>query len=143
MLRSYALSKKNIIYYDLEKKTIARFPSNSNLLAKGSDNSLYFGMDKNEDIKKIFCELFEKNNIKEISGLNFDMKCGFDDVNVVLNINAEGQIQIKLMKDGTMCRLTNNYAFNEMKQFDFTKMLLVIDFINKEVRFKDPNDLFL
>lgn len=143
MLRSYALSKKNIIYYDIEKKTIARFPSNSNLLAKGSDNSLYFGMDKNEDVKKIFCELFNKNNIREISGLNFDMKCGYEDVNVVLNINAEGQIQIKLMKDGTMSRLTNNYAFTEMKQFDFTKMLLVIDFTNKEVRFKDPEDLFL
>ena len=143
MLRSYALSKKNIIYYDIEKKTIARFPSNSNLLAKGSDNSLYFGMDKNEDVKKIFCELFKKNNIREISGLNFDMKCGYEDVNVVLNINAEGQIQIKLMKDGTMSRLTNNYAFTEMKQFDFTKMLLVIDFTNKEVRFKDPEDLFL
>lgn len=143
MLRSYALSKKNIIYYDIEKKTIARFPSNSNLLAKGSDNSLYFGMDRNEDVKKIFCELFKKNNIREISGLNFDMKCGYEDVNVVLNINAEGQIQIKLMKDGTMSRLTNNYAFTEMKQFDFTKMLLVIDFTNKEVRFKDPEDLFL
>ena len=71
------------------------------------------------------------------------MKCGYEDVNVVLNINAEGQIQIKLMIDGTMSRLTNNYAFTEMKQFDFTKMLLVIDFTNKEVRFKDPEDLFL
>ena len=143
MLKSYSLSRNNIFYYDINKKTIARFPSNSNLLSKGSDNSLYFGMTSNEDVKKIFCDFFGKKNIKEISGLNFDMACGYDDVNVVVNINGEGQIQIKLMKDGTMNRLTSDYSFNEMKQFDFTKMLIVIDFLNKEVRFKNPEDLFL
>ena len=45
-------------YYDIEKQTIARFPSNSNLLLKGSDNSLYFGMTSNSSIKKIFCDFF-------------------------------------------------------------------------------------
>lgn len=143
MLKSYSLSRNNVFYYDINKKTIARFPSKSNLLAKGSDNSLYFGMTSNEDVKKIFCEFFEKKNIKEISGLNFTMTCGYDNVNVVVNINGEGQIQVKLMKDGTMNRLTSDYSFNEMKQFDFTKMLIVIDFKNKEVRFKNPEELYL
>ena len=58
-------------------------------------------------------------------------------------LNAEGQIQIKICKDGTMGRLAANYAFKEMKEFDFTKMLLVVDFQGKEIRFKDPNELQL
>lgn len=143
MLKSCSLSKNSLFYYDNEKMTIARFPTQSNLLQKGSDNSLYFGMKQNEDIAKIFVNFFKKKNIDEINGLNFDMQCGDDQANVVVNLNAEGQIQIKICKDGTMGRLTDNYAFNMMKEYDFTKMLLVVDFNNKEIRFKDPNELNL
>lgn len=42
-----------------------------------------------------------------------------------------------------MGTLAENYAFAKMKQIDFSKILIVVDFINKEVRFKDPNDLSL
>jgi hypothetical protein len=69
------------------------------------------------------------------------MKCGDEIVNVVLNLNKEGQVQVKIMKNGTISRLTTNYSFSEMKEFDFTKMLLVIDFKNKEIRFKNPKEL--
>lgn len=143
MLRTCILSKSMFFYYDLEKKTIARFPTKSNIKPHGSDNSLYFGMVGNEEIESVFCKLFDVKKIEEVSSKNFDMKCGLETVNVCCNLNAEGQIQIKVMKDGTMCRLTSNYSFDQMKEFDFTKMLIVIDFINKEIRFKDPNELVL
>jgi hypothetical protein len=141
MLKSCSLSKNRVFYYDIEAKTIARFPSKSNLLPNGSDNSLYFGMRSSEMICSIFCQLFGVNDIAEISGLNFDMKCGDEIVNVVLNLNKQGQVQVKIMKNGTISRLTTNYSFSEMKEFDFTKMLLVIDFKNKEIRFKNPKEL--
>jgi hypothetical protein len=143
MLRTCALSKSMFFYYDLEEKSIARFPTKSNIKPRGSDNSLYFGMVGNEEIEMVFCKLFEVKKIIDISNKNFDMKCGTENVNVCCNLNAEGQIQIKIMKDGTMCRLTSNYSFDQMKDYDFTKMLIVIDFNNKEIRFKDPNDFKL
>lgn len=143
MLKTCVLSKSMFIYYDIERKTIARFPTKSNLLPHGSDNSLYFGMVGNAEIETVFCRLFEVNKIFEVSRKNFDLKCGSEMVNVCCNLNADGQIQIKVMKDGTMSRLTSNYSFDKMKEFDFTKMLIVIDFINKEIRFKDPNELVL
>lgn len=143
MLKSFSLSTKTLFYYDCEKQTIARFPSNSNLLMKGSDNSLYFGMKSNEIVKKILCDFFNVKNIDQINGLNFDMSSGGEIVNVIVNINADGQIQIKICKDGTIGRLASNYAFNEMIDYDFTKMLLVVDFKHKEIRFKNPNELKL
>lgn len=143
MLKSFNLSNKTLFYYDCEKQTIARFPSKSNLLMKGSDNSLYFGLKTNETVSKILCEFFHVKNINQINGLNFDMSSGGEIVNVIININAEGQIQIKICKDGTIGRLTSNYAFNEMIDYDFTNMLLVVDFKHREIRFKDPNELKL
>ena len=143
MVKSYNFSKQGYFYYDLEKKTIGRFPTKSNLFPHGSDNSLYFGMISNEEICNIFCKLFDVKKVEDFSGKNYDMKCGYDDVNVICNVNAQGQIQIKLAKDGTMFRLTSNYAFDVMKEFDFTKMIIVIDFIKKEVRFKNPLDFEL
>lgn len=143
MLRTCILSKSMFFYYDLEEKTIARFPTKSNIKPHGSDNSLYFGMVGNEEIEMVFCKLFEVKKIVDISNKNFDMKCGNEIVNVCCNLNAEGQIQIKIMKDGTMCRLTSNYSFDHMRDYDFTKMLIVLDFNHKEIRFKDPNDFKL
>ena len=143
MLKTCSLSKKIFFYYDMEKQTIARFPSKSNLLSRGSDNSLYFGITSNDYVSKLLCDFFNVTSIDKINGLNFDMDSGGELVNVVINLNAEGQIQIKICKDGTMGRLAANYAFKEMKEFDFTKMLLVVDFQGKEIRFKDPNELQL
>jgi len=143
MLKTFSLSKNHFFYYDIEKKTIARFPSKSNLLPKGSDNSLYFGIKKNKDLTKIICSFFDVNKIENIIGLQYKMQCGEDEVNVSININAQGQIQIKISNDGTMCRLTNHYSFERMEEYDFNKMLLVIDFINMEIRFKDPLELSL
>ena len=143
MLNSYTLTKTAPVYYDLERKTIGRFPSNSNLLMKGSDNSLYFGIKDNEKTASIFCQLFDVKSIDKISGLVFEMKCGNEKVNVVVNINLQGQIQIKIPKDGALNRLTNCYSFEKMEAIDFTRRIVVIDFLNKEIRFKDPNDLIL
>ena len=143
MLKTCNLSKKSFFYYDIENLTIARFPSKSNLKTKGSDNSLYFGMKNNDDAKSVFCDFFNVKTIEKINGLNFDMKCGYETVNVIVNINAEGQIQIKIMKDGTMNRLASNNSFDNMISLNYTQMLLVIDFKNKEIRFKNPIELYL
>lgn len=143
MLKTYDLSKKLTIYYDVDRQTIARTPTKANLLSRGSDNSLYFGITTNEAVCKIFCDFFKVNKIEEINSLNYDMSCGGEIVNVVINLNAEGQIQIKICKDGTIGRLTSNFAFAEMVEYDFTKMLLVVDFKHKEIRFKDPYKLEL
>ena len=143
MLKSYTLSKSMFFYYDLERKTIARFLTKSNIKPHGSDNSLYFGMLGNIEIETIFCKLFDVKKIIDISNKHFEMKCGVETVNVCCNLNADGQIQIKIMKDGTMSRLTSNYSFEQMKEFDFIKILIVIDLNNMEIRFKDPNELLL
>lgn len=143
MLNSYSLAKSVPVYYDLERKSIGRFPSNSNLLMKGSDNSLYFGMKEKSEVANIFCKLFKVNSIEEISGLTYLMKCGNEDVNVVVNINFQGQIQIKIPKDGALGRLTNLYSFEKMESIDFTKRIVVIDFLKNEIRFKDPIELIL
>lgn len=143
MLKSYSFSKNTLFYYDIENKTIARFPTHSNLKIKGSDNSLYFGMSNIVPLQEIFTSLFDVKKIDQISGLNFDFNCGYENVNVVVNINAEGQIQIKIMKDGTMGRLADNHSFDKMISYDYTKMLLVVDFKNKQIRFKDPIELLL
>lgn len=143
MLRYYNLSKNNYFYYDLDNKTIARFPTKSNLSLHGSDNSLYFGMISNEEVYELFCNFFTVKDLNAINGKDYEMKCGIDDVKVVFNINAQGQIQIKIKNDGTMGRLANNYAFEKMKNIDFTKMLIVVDFLKMEIRFKDPSELEL
>lgn len=143
MLNSYALTKTTPIYYDIERKCIGRYPSNSNLLMKGSDNSLYFGIKDNVKTTDIFCRLFNVKKIEDISGLSYTMKCGNETVNVVVNVNFQGQIQIKIPKDGALNRLTNLYSFEKMEAIDFTKRIVVIDFFKKEIRFKDPNELIL
>ena len=143
MLSSYALTKKSPVYYDLERKTIGRYPSNSNLLMRGSDNSLYFGIKDNAKTAEVFCQLFKVKHIDDISGLTFSMKCGNENVSVIVNVNYQGQIQIKIPKDGALNRLTNLYSFEKMESIDFTKRIVVIDFLNKEIRFKDPNELIL
>lgn len=143
MLQSFTLSKNSMFYYDLEKKTIARFPSKSNLLSKGSDNSLYFGMIKNDNLVKLLLNFFDNKKIVNLNGKNFSMKCGHEDVDVLININQEGQFQLKITKDGTMNRLTAEYSFENLKNYDFTKMLTVLDFINMEIRFKDPLEFVL
>ena len=143
MLRTYSLTNKNIYYYDLEEKCIARFPSKSNLLANGSDNSLYFGNCENEMVKDIFSKLLDTSNIENASGMSFKMKCIDEFVDVLFNVNAEGQVQIKIMKNGSMRNLANNYSMIKMEEYDFTKMLIVIDFKMNEIRFKDPSELSL
>lgn len=145
MLKTCRLGANKFFYYDIERQTIARFPTNSNLLLKGSDNSLFFGMKSDDKLCKLFSEFFRVPKIDDIKGLNFDMKFGSSDefVNVQVNLNAQGQIQIKICKDGTMGKLAEDYSFIKMKQFDFAKMLIVVDFQNKEIRFKDPNELVL
>ena len=143
MLKSCELSKSSYFYYDLEKMTIARFPTKSNLILKGSDNSLYFGMVSNKKVYEVLCKFFKVKRIEGIANTVFKMTCGNNDVDVIFDINAQGQLQFKLSKDGAMNKLASDYVFKSNRSYDFTKMLLVLDFNNLIIRFKDPQDLFL
>ena len=143
MLKSCELTSTASFYYDADKKTIARFPTNSNLIPRGSDNSLYFGMVSNKKAYKAICELFGVKDLSKVSGTVIQMSCGSNDADVTFNINAQGQMQLKLSKDGILYKLTNDYAYSTMTAFDFTKLLIVFDFANKEIRFKDPDQLCL
>lgn len=144
MLKTYCqYRKKFYFYYDVEAQTIARFPTKSNLRLSGSDNSLFFGLTSDANLCDLLCEFFSVSKIENISTLTYKMKCGKETVDVALNVNAEGQIQVKVCKNGTMGRLASNYAFEEMKEIDFTQWLIVVDFARKEIRFKDPKELKL
>ena len=143
MLKSCELSKSSYFYYDLESKAIARFPTKSNLILKGSDNSLYFGMITNDRACEVLRKLFKVKKIEDIENTVFKMACGNNDVDVVFNINAQGQLQFKLLKDGVMNKLAGDYAFKNDYRHEFTKMLLVLDFKNLTIRFKDSRDLVL
>jgi hypothetical protein len=142
MLQTYSLAG-TVIYYDAHKKTLARCPSKSNLLLKGADNSLYFGIDTNNEVSKIFCKIFNVSTVKKLQDSKYDLSFCGEIVEVYLNINGEGQIQVRFNNDGTIGRILSKYADEEREDIDFTKMLLVVDFGHKEIRLKNPNELHL
>ena len=142
MLQTYSLSG-TVIYYDAYKKILARCPSKSNLLLKGADNSLYFGIATNNEVAKIFCKIFNVSSVKKIQDLKYDLSFCGEIIEVFININAEGQVQVRFNNDGTIGRILSRYADEELRNIDFTKMLLVVDFCHKEIRVKDPDELRL
>ena len=137
MLQTYNLAG-TVIYYDLERKVIARCPSKSNLLLKGADNSLYFGVTSNNEVDKIFCKIFSVSNIKKIQDLKYDLSFCGEIIKVFININAEGQIQLRFYNDGTIGRILSKFEDDEHEKIDFTKMLLIVDFAHNEIRVKNP-----
>lgn len=142
-MESYKLKSKIVFYYDFNNQTIARIPTKSNLKYKGSDNSLYFGTISNIGSKEIFCELLRKKSIDKINGLNMKMMGYGIPVDVNFNINKEGQIQIKVMHDGMMRKLFEKFQLTIKESIEESKVLIVIDFKNFDIRFKKIVDLEL
>lgn len=138
MLRTYKRNRNFCIFYDIENKIIARYPTNSNLKVTGSDNSLYFGLVNDPVAVGIMKAILEISNIYDMQDKEFNMNCCGEIAHVKLNINHEGQLQVKIVENGMMSRLTTNYAYTTLQEIDFTKMLFVIDFLNKEIRFSKP-----
>lgn len=124
-------------YYNIQRKILARYPSKSNLKIKGSDNSLFFGICDNKKISNIFKEIFNVNDIHQISNLSFLMKFLDEKVNVDLNVNNQGQIQIKICGDGTMRKLLNLYIFYSDYVGEEENLLLVLDFKEMTINFTD------
>lgn len=137
--------KKNLeIYYEIDNKTIGRVPSNSNLLPSGSDNSLYLGMTSNEQICDVICKMFGYENIMEFHNKNFTMTShGGISVIVTTNINAEGQIQIKINKNGMMHDIFEEFVLNSMEDISPKDVIIVVDFKNLNVRVRKISDFEL
>lgn len=136
-MATFSLSKNNSFNYDIEKKTLSRLPTSSNMKEKGSDNSLYFGMTSNAEVKNIFCRIFDVNDIDEIQGKTFKMKFYSLEVDTVLNINKEGQIQIKMGKNGIMNKLFQFHIYHKMKSYNEDYPEILFDFLNNKISFCD------
>ena len=95
-------------------------------------------MTSNSDVDKIFCKIFSVSNIKKIQDLKYDLSFCGEIIEVFININAEGQIQVRFNNDGTIGRILSKYEDAEHEKIDFTKMLLVVDFSHNEIRVKNP-----
>lgn len=132
------------VFYEIENMTIGRRPSKSNLKQYGSDNSLYFGMISNEQMCDILCKMFNYKSINEFHNKNFDMKShGGIDVVVSTNINKDGQLQIKLNKNGMMHDIYNGFLMDEMDDVDPKDIIIVVDFKNLNVRVRKIKDFRL
>lgn len=150
MLQTYSLGS-NIVYFDYELQTIARQPTKSNLRSKGSDNSLYFGIASSLEICNILCKFFHVKKIGDLQGKTFSMKCGYSNVTIEFNINKQGQIQSKMIldnsKDGVMNSLFMDYILNYNGTINGTintnHFLIILDFLNQKIRFKNIDELCL
>lgn len=132
------------LYYEIDNKTIGRMPSNSNLKTNGSDNSLYLGMKKNEQLCDIICKIFKYSSIDEFDGKEFDMKSyGGIDVMVSTNINNDGQIQIRINKNGMMRDIYTEFLLEQEDDIQPQDVIIVVDFINMNVRIKKIKDFRL
>ena len=132
------------VFYEIENMTIGRRPSKSNLKQHGSDNSLYFGTTANEQMCDILCKMFKYESINEFHDKNFDMKShGGIDVIVSTNINKEGQLQIKINKNGMMHDIFNGFLMDEMDDIDPKDIIIVVDFKNLNVRIRKIKDFRL
>lgn len=135
--------RNNIVYFDETKRTIARIPTSSNLKKTGSDNSLYFGTTANETTKDILRKIVGTKNFNDINGLNLEMFGYGAPVDVTLNINNQGQIQIKINHNGMMRKLFDKFQLTIKEIIPEDQVLIVIDFRNLEIRFKKLSDLDL
>lgn len=136
-MKTLYLSKNNFFNYDVETKVLSRFPTASNMKEKGSDNSLYFGMTSNVEVKDIFCKIFDVDVIDDIQGKTFQMKFYSIDVEVILNINSEGQVQLKMKKNGIMYKLLQLHMYHKMEFFHDKIPQISFDFLRNKISFND------
>ena len=143
MLESISLNSKLIFYYDVEKGTIARKPSKSNLLRVSSDNSLYCGVVGNKACEKMLCSIFGLKRISQFNERTIEMSGYGISCKVYLKISKQQQLQIKIDDDPIMHDLFNSFLLEEMEPLSCDEVLLVLDIKNKKIRFKKIRDMEL
>lgn len=127
------------IFYDLDSKIIGRHPTDSNILESGSDNSLYMGLNSNNNSVQLISKIMDLNNINEFSGKSFVMSFYGESVDVQCNVNHEGQLQYKIVKNGKMHELLSKYERN-IGPINKDKLLIMMDFTNYEIFFEESDD---
>lgn len=132
------------LYYEYENKTIGRMPSSSNLKTYGSDNSLYIGMKKNKELCEILKKIFNLNSIEDFNGKEYSMHSyGGIKVGVSTNINKDGQIQIKINKNGMMRDIYTEFLLEEARDIQPNEIIIIVDFLKMNVRMKNIKDFRL
>lgn len=129
-------------YYDLEKKIIARCPTQSNLKEGGTDNSLYCGQTTTINQVDVFKNIFDVVDLQSIVGkqiqMNFNNKYN---ITVEFNINAYNQLQLKISKDGRKDGVIRKMYIDDGKEENMYDYLLSFDFINKTLSIKETKEL--
>lgn len=123
--------------YDIKERTLARQLTKSNVKEVGSDNSLYFGMVSNDDVVKILVKIFDVKDISEVNQRELTMSFYSENIDILLNINAQGQIQIKMMKNGLLHKMFNRFVYEEMEERNPEEIEIVFDMSNKKICFSD------
>lgn len=141
MIQSAKLNKA-IIYFDVEKKAIARTPTGSNMLQYGPDNSLYFGIIGKSPLEEPLKQLLGVANLLDADKRVFTFDSYGNQARVIFNLNAEGQIQLKM--DGrTMFECFSDYMFYLSRKLEWSDYLIVLDFAARRLTFKPKKDLEL
>ena len=135
--------RKSIVYFDIEEKKIARIPTESNYKSCGADNSLYFGIFGSSPFENVFEQIFNTKKLSAIDKKIFELK-SYDDsiVKIQLNINHEGQIQLKFIEK-RMIDCYNDFILLSGSDNDKSKYLMILDFSEYKVKFKPIKELVL
>ena len=141
MIKRYLVKKNREIFYDIENKIIGRSPTNSNMRAFGSDNSIYLCSNHSEFFENVLA--ITNSNIDTFKK-EWNFKYKDHDFPVSTNINNEGQVQIKVEGDGQIFKLLHlfnkqRYKSNEyLILFDFSKEIIEVR-LQKDIMFQMEN----
>lgn len=141
MLKSASLNRSHI-YFDEEAKCIARAPTPSNFLQFGPDNSLYFGVIGISPLELPLKQILGAKDLRKINQKIFQFSSYGNKAPVLFNINAQGQIQLKMM-ERNLFQCFSDFMFAKTQKLSSEDYLLVLDFQSLKLFFKKKSDLDL
>lgn len=125
------------LFYNEGEKIIGRIPTPSNIALTGSDNSLYFGIygATRGGISSTILENIIGVSRDDFSNHNFNMKWQNHNVILHTNLNADGQIQIKITFNGYQSGVSKlvNIFMEENNMTNFDGYGIFIDFKNMRI----------
>ena len=141
MIQSAKLNKA-VIYYDVEKRAIGRTPTASNMLQYGADNSLYFGIIGKSSLEEPLKLVLGVSSLSQADKKAFIFDSYGNRAKVIFNLNAEGQIQLK-MEGRTLFECFSDYMFFHSQKLNWNDYIVVLDFVTRQISFKPKRDLEL